>query len=335
MKKGKFLIAVVLIAITATAWKIVDDIITRLGMQQQTAQVYIMNNLVGRFSSGPMEGGLEGGSSNDVYSQLQSFQVPTARLLASIITGDKAGAAKDLCDYVRKYVNSEEFMTEYNRKREDAMPLTDKGMSLSSLKRNSEVFKLNIKNYPNDTKYVAEQQKQLDENQKRLDALLAAAKKPFPGKDLWEKAFPTDPAIIIKKRLQEYLQLVATVDFTAKLTGSGKKQTFVNPAYEKKSLKWKAAYRAGKEVNDVVTAFVKEWLKGEIISATKVKMGASGNEPSPAAKVTTPVSPAIASSPAATEPAPAPVEKSPESKPKKSLLNKIKEKAGTITGNHP
>ncbi len=335
MKKGKLLIAVVVIAITATAWKMVDDIITRLGMQQQTAQAYIMNNLVGRFSSGPMEGGLEGGSSNDVYSQLQSFQIPTARLLASIITGDKAGAAKDLCDYVKKYVNSEEFITEYNKKREDAMPLTDKGMSLSSLKRNNEVFKLNIKNYPNDTKYVAEQQKQLDENQKRIDALLAAAKKPFPGKDLWEKAFPLDPAIIIKKRLQEYLQLVATVDFTAKLTGSGKRQTFVNPAYEKKSLKWKAAYRAGKEVNDVVTAFVKEWLKGEIISATKVKMGVPGNEPAPAAKATTPVSPAIASSPAATEPAPAPVEKSPESKPKKSLLNKIKEKAGTVTGNHP
>jgi hypothetical protein len=248
-----------------TAFKIADDIITRLGMQQQNAQWHIIRNFIGRFDSGPMEQGMEDGPANSVYKQLQSFRIPTAKLLPSIISGDKAGAAKELCDYVKNYVNSKEFTEEYIKLRDDAMPLTDNGMSLSSLKRNSEVFRINIKNYPNDTKYVAEQQKKLDENEKKIVALQEAAKKPFPGKDAWQKLYPQDPAVMIRAHLQEYLQVVATVDYNAKLTGTGKKQTFVNPVYEKKSLKWKAIYRTGKEVNDAVAVFVKEWLKGDII----------------------------------------------------------------------
>lgn len=265
MKKKWILVFAFATSFVLTAFKIADDIITRLGMQQQIARSYIIQNLVGRFDSGPMSGAVEDGPANNIYSQLKSFRIPYARLLPDIITGDKAAAAKELCDYIKKYINSEEFITEYKKLKEAAMPLTDKGMSLASLKRNSEVFRLNIKNYQTDTKYVAEQQKQLDENEKRLATLLEAMKKPFPGKDAWEKTYPEDPVVVIKKRLEEYLQLAATVDFNAKLTGTGKKQTFVNPVYEKKPLKWKAIYRAGKEVNDVVTAFVKEWLNRDII----------------------------------------------------------------------
>lgn len=335
MKKKTILFLSILTCTVTLAVKITDDIITRLGMQAQNAQWHIMRNMIGRFDTGPMDQGVEDGAPNSVYMQLQAFRVPGARLLESIITGDKAGAAKELCEYVKKYVNSEEFAAEYNKLREDAIPLTDQGMSLASLKRNSEVFKLNIKNYPNDTKYVAEQQQKLDENEKRVTALMNAAKKPFPGKEAWEKMYPADPAKVVKKRLQEYIQLVATVDFTAKLTGTGKKQTFVNPAYEKKSLKWKAIYRAGKEVNDVVTTFVKEWLKGEIISATKTTMTAQVSTPAPVSSPNNSqgnkTNPVAATEPAA--PSEQPATNTPASKPKKSLFNKIKDKTNAVIGN--
>ncbi|HEV7781444.1 MAG TPA: hypothetical protein VGO58_09265 [Chitinophagaceae bacterium] len=265
MKKKKVLLLAVVATIGLTAYKIADDILTRLGMQQQAAQNAIISNIIGRFDSGPMDGAVEDGPSNSVYGQLKSFRLPYAKLLPDIIAGDKVAAAKELCDYVKEYINSETFMEEYRKLKESSLPLTDKGMSFGSLKRNSEVFRLNIKNYPNDTKYVAEQQKQLEENEKRIATLLEVMKKPFPGKDVWEKTYPADPAVLIKKRLQEYIQLAATVDFNAKLTGSGKRQTFVNPVYEKKSLKWKAIYRAGKEVNDVITIFAKDWLKEGVV----------------------------------------------------------------------
>lgn len=268
MKRNKIVLIFFAASIGLTAFKIADDIITRLGMQQQAAQGAIINNIVGRFGSGPMDGATEDGPANSISGQLRSFRIPYARLLPDIMKGDKAAAAKELCDYIKQYMNSQDFMTEYNKTKEAAMPLTDNGMSLTSLKRNSEVFRLNIKNYPNDIKYIAEQQKQLEDNEKRITALLNASKKPFPNKDIWEKTYPANPSLLIKKRLEEYLQIAATVDFAAKLTGSGKKQTFVNPVYEKKSLKWKAIFRAGKEVNDVVVPFVKEWLKEGVKTAT-------------------------------------------------------------------
>ncbi len=334
MKKRTLTILTIVACLVSAAVKIADDIITRLGIQQQTAQQFIVNNLVGRFSNGPMSTGNEG-NPNSLYNQQQSFRMPWARMLPDIIAGDKAGAAKELCDYVKRYVNSEEFMTEYYNAKEDAIPLEDKGANLTTLKRNNIVFEKNINNYKTDTKYVAEQQKLKDDNQKRMDALLDAAKKPFPGKDTWEKTYPADPAPLIKKRLQEYLQIAPTVDFTAKLTGSGKRQIFVNPVYEKKSLKWKAIYRAGKEVNDVVTAFVKEWLKGEIISATKVKMTAQTETPAPSGNNKTNGSnPAAATAPEATvSTAASPAANNTAAKPKKSLFNKIKDKTNTVIGN--
>ena len=268
MKKKKILLIAIVASVGLTAFKITDDIITRLGMEQQNAQWHIIRNFIGRFDNGMMELGMEDGPANSVYKQLQSFRIPTAKLLPSIISGDKAGAAKELCDYVKKYVTSAEFAKEYIKLREDAMPLEDQGQSLSQMKRNQEIHRININNYKTDTKYVAEQQQQIDNLQKRIDALMKKAKTNFPGKEAWLKLYPEDAATMIKARLQEYLQLSATVDFNAKLTGTGKTQTFINPAYEKKSLKWKAIYRAGKEVNDAITVFVKEWIKEGIKLAT-------------------------------------------------------------------
>lgn len=272
MKRITLVFIAVVVAIFTIAFKIADDIITRLGMEQQTAQKNIINNLVGNFSYGPMET-TESSSGSDTYSQLKSFRIPYMPKLATILNGDKAAAALELCEYIKSYVNSEEFIGHYTKARQEAMPLKQDGMSLTTLLANDIVFEKNINNYKTDTKYVAEQQKKREENQKKLDALLEAAKKPFPGKDVWAKTYPIDPAAIIKKRLQEYLQLAATVDFSAKLTEPDKYKVkkFVNPGYEKKSLKWKAIYRAGKEVNETVTAFVKEWLKGDIIAKEKIK----------------------------------------------------------------
>lgn len=331
------LLAPALLTVAFGMYLVTDSIIQRLGMQEQTARMYIIKNLVGRWDTGPMDGMVEDGPANSVYKQLQSFQVPRARLLADIINGDKAGAARELCEYVKKYVNSEEFMADYEKLRMDALPLTANGMPLSTLLRNKEVFEANIRNYPNDTKYVADQTKQKEENQVKINQITEGMKKPFPGKTEWEKMYPADPAAMIKARLQEYLSLVATVDFSAKLTGTGRKQTFVNPVYEKKSLKWKAIYRAGKEVNDVVTAFVKDWIKSGIMQGAKTKMdvAAATNSPAapakPVAQTNSPATAATENTAPASAPAtgttPAPAAET--EKPKKSLLNKLKK----LTGN--
>ncbi|MEB8344513.1 hypothetical protein OO010_00510 [Flavobacteriaceae bacterium KMM 6898] len=268
--KIKLPLLIVLMLLSISAYKIGDTIIARLNMQAEYAQDMIALNFIGRTDTKPMFDGVG-----------KTFILPHVNrgVLQTIITGDKLAAAKDLCDYTKKYINSEEFITKYVKLKEGAMPLKDEhedgGRSLSNLKEENAVFDLNIKNYPNDASYVAEQKKMKAANLKRIDNLLIASKNSFPDKELWEKTYPENPEVFVKKRLEEYLALVATVDFDAKLTEADKYniQKFVNPVYEKKNEKWKACYRAGKEVNGVFSAFAKEWLKGELITTNKTTMG--------------------------------------------------------------
>lgn len=273
--KIKHPLLIVLLLLSISAYKMGDTILTRLKMKAEYAQYMIALNFIGRIDTDPMVNGVG-----------ETFKVPNVDrdVLQNIIETDKIGAVKALCEYTKNYLNSEEFMVKYAKLKEDAMPLLDVdergGRSLSSLRSDLPIFDLNIKNYPNDVSYVAEQKQMKAYNLKRIDNILEASKNPFPNKELWEQTYPENPAVFVKKRLEEYVALVATVDFDAKLTepDNYKIQKFVNPVYEKKNEKWKACYRAGKEVNGVITGFVKEWLKGEIIATNKTKMVVDAEE---------------------------------------------------------
>ncbi len=268
MKTQKMVLLIVIGFFLISAAKLADDILERLGIEAHSAQYSILSNFIGRFDNGPMDDGVGE----------KTFQVPYVKLLPSIVAGDKTGAAKDLCVYIKNYINSEEFIKSYYELKEDALPLRDpqdlNGRSLSILKKEVKVFGLNIKNYPNDVAYVTEQKKLKDQAQSSIDYIMSASKNQFPNKEVWEKTYPENPEVMVKKRLQDYLALVKTVDFNAKLTVPDKYkiQQFVNPVYERKNHQWKACFRAGKEVNDVFTSFVQEWLKGEIIATVKTKM---------------------------------------------------------------
>jgi hypothetical protein len=59
-------------------------------------------------------------------------------------------------------------------------------------------------------------------------------------------------------------QLVAeapTVDFAAQTIQKGSSRVFVNPAYETKSITWKAIYRAGKATSSAGVEIARAWLK--------------------------------------------------------------------------
>jgi len=72
-----------------------------------------------------------------------------------------------------------------------------------------------------------------------------------------EKRYPSDAKALIKQRLTEFLEVSATVDFTAQLNGS----VFANPRYEAKSGQWKMCFRAGKEVVAAAREEAQAWLK--------------------------------------------------------------------------
>jgi hypothetical protein len=76
-------------------------------------------------------------------------------------------------------------------------------------------------------------------------------------KDKNEKIYPSDPDVLIKKRLEDFLSLSATVDFDAEVLNG----RFLKREYEAKSAQWKMCYRAGKEVVDAARTEARNWLK--------------------------------------------------------------------------
>lgn len=248
------------------SWTALENIIDKLGLGEETARKHILQNIAGDFSGEPISATVEdsGGGENSERSELKGFRIPSSRLLPDIIKGDKAGAAKELFLYVKEYVSSKDFLAAYQRQRDAAKPVSEPprldAATIASLKTSLKEMEANR------TKMKADKApeaaiRQMEQAIVQMKNQIAAQSDPTPNLTRWKKLYPEDAAEVVKNRLNEYLTLAATVDFNAATVGAGKKRKFANPAYEAKSLKWKAIYRAGREVNDATAAFVKQWLK--------------------------------------------------------------------------
>ena len=64
----------------------------------------------------------------------------------------------------------------------------------------------------------------------------------------WKKNFPEAPNQLIARRLKEFLQLTAGINFDAKLTPlGGGRMKFADQQFEEKDNEWKVCFRAGRE----------------------------------------------------------------------------------------
>lgn len=274
MKKKTRIVFSIIMVLVISAFTLADSIIKQLGISHQSAQQHILNNITGDFRHEPVDISIvEDG--NSLNEQFKAFRVPRVNLLAAVIQNDKAGAAKELCTYIKQYVNSEEFITAYTRVREAAKPTNEPyrmdAAGVAGLKKNLKEMEDGLAKMKA-AKMPASALQQMEDGIAAQKKVIAAQNDPTPNKTKWNNMYPANPADAVKARLQEYLAFAATVDFTATTTGSGKNKVFTNAVYEKKSLQWKAIYRAGKEVNAVVTSFVNQWLKEGIMSGNKQKM---------------------------------------------------------------
>lgn len=78
----------------------------------------------------------------------------------------------------------------------------------------------------------------------------------------WEKDYPKEPDMMIRRWLEEFLKISSDVNFDAQVSedGSGKKR-FVNADYENKPDLWKLCFRAGRQTTEAGRKFASEWLK--------------------------------------------------------------------------
>jgi len=210
------------------------------------------------------------------------------RNVKSIMTGDKAAVARDLMQYAKEQIHSEAFRTRYEATRRDAKPEpynravkskeairaeriaeTEKGIreteaTLKQVKPDMakaiapvlDVLRNNLKEYK-------------DPNSKMIDMMHQGEVMNFESEKRsheerlrrWEKEYPEDFKVLVRTRLQHFVEVARTVDFSAALKEVQGKKKFVNPAYEGKSHEWKMIFRAGKEVIEPAIAFAEQWIR--------------------------------------------------------------------------
>ena len=236
---------------------------TRLGISESTAVENIRQSF------------LEG--------YLYSYGASSAK---NVAIGDRASIAVDVLTYTKSYVNSPAFIKAYEEARKAAIPVKPvpprskeqiQKEKIAELDKTIAEGEQSMKTLPKDLiepfkevqQMLKDQKKDYENPDSEMLALLVTSESYMyssasaryeeeVGK--WQKEYPSDHKIMIKARLEAFLQVTADVDYNAALKEEYRIKKFVNPTYEKKPAEWKMAYRAGKPAVDAARTFAKAWL---------------------------------------------------------------------------
>jgi len=214
---------------------------------------------------------------------------PNPTKLKQIATGERAAVVREVFEFAKRYTQSEDFKKQYLEYREGKKPTPPEAPKSMDEQRKTQKADLqkslkeaeqNMKKAPADQKEIykgvvdmlKEQLTQIgDPNNpmysKDMEAMMKqsydAEMVEYKNKVVeWESEYPTNPTLMIKTWLTEFLEISKDVDFNAALKqGKFDKKEFVNPDYEGKSANWKMCYRAGKETVQAGRAAAQQWLK--------------------------------------------------------------------------
>jgi hypothetical protein len=287
--KNPLIILCTLFILLSSFKLIIDNIITKIGMKEEWVQREIVDFLLENDELN-IDNSIDDirypAYANEYrkYSDKRAFSYMYNRgtmpywlseVKKYIVNNNKTETAKELCTYLKNYLESDLFANTYQKIRAERKPKAEdtpkqdaidyfKSLNLENRIKEDEtklaaLKKRGIKN-EDDKLYV-----KIYESNIRLNKLQIQINKDLkPRQTLWNLAYPEDPAVFIKRRLEEYLDFASTVDFKATTMQKGKYLYFVNKEYELKSRQWKAIYRGGADANKVVTDFIKQWLKDGI-----------------------------------------------------------------------
>lgn len=263
MKKFSLAAVLLLLSVSFFAFNKVQkyaDIFERLGISNTDARDHISNNL-----------------------RHGSLSIPYSKAIKSIYSGKRADAVKEIGDYIKKYVSSPEYIATYKEDREQSKPqapedaaayvqrrIAELNQEISSteseMKKASGDFK---KLYEATLKMQKDQLKILSNPKDPMFALYGGKTEEMQAEELkeyklalkeYEDDFPADPRQLIKRRLQQFLDLTSDIDFDAKLVSRYGKMRFENPILENKDSNWKMCFRAGKETITAARDYARQWL---------------------------------------------------------------------------
>jgi len=255
-------VLIVLTAATLTAQP--NDVFRTLGTTSDQAQ----NIIMGSFTSGAValigERSVFRSASPDVRAILVQGVIAAARAFTA--TADFAArysrfreAQRPQRDTVPQ--NADEALAAQQKQLEEAISDAQKAAERQSPEVREQLA--------HNIKYMKEQLAELNadpEHRAAVDAVVKQqareAEAEYSRRDAaFEVEYPADPKRLIARRLRAFLEMSATVDFSARLVEKEKRMRFADPALEAKPREWKMLYRAGKPAVDAARAAAEEWLK--------------------------------------------------------------------------
>ncbi len=202
MKQTSILFTV-FILLMVFAFRAAESIIEQLGMQHLRAQSYILGNIVADFSEASFSEDGQDDSSNplSIDNQLKHFQIPHASLLAAVINGDQSAAAQAFCQYIKDYVNSQEFASAYQARREAAKPTSEpyrlSAAELTVLKKQLKESEIQIAQAKKSGMLSEAQVAQVSKAISSQEAFIAGQSDPTPNNTRWLTSYPEDPAVAV------------------------------------------------------------------------------------------------------------------------------------------
>jgi hypothetical protein len=216
---------------------------------------------------------------------MPSWSPATRNAFIAASGSERAALTKAALGWVKSYTETAAFKAAYAKWREEGKPEAPaSGNAGADLKRQQEEvdkqiaeMKKSMASLPPEQRKVVEQSiKEIERNmaeraadpqfQKNMlagaEAVRAeAAEKYKEDIAAWQKDRPADSRVLIARRLREFLEVSADVDFEAKLVAAGSGRTrFADPEDEAKGGEWKLCYRAGKDAVGAARTFATSWL---------------------------------------------------------------------------
>lgn len=247
------------------ARQLTNDFLKELGLTKPGADEKITNSILGGY--------------------VDAYGLKNAKNMA---LGNRRVVTRDLLGYIKKHVSTPEFIKEYHKIRDSEKPVeqipetpeqmrnqaienakkavatTEASLRKADLAFKS-IFEKSVADAKKNLKDVEDPNNKYQVNYARNYPQLVKSFKDGYNRLVadWNTKYPENQLIYVKKRLVEFMNATANVDFSAQLTEKGGKKIFVQPEYERKDNRWKMAFRAGKEVVETSREFVQKWM-GEI-----------------------------------------------------------------------
>lgn len=262
MKKVYLFLLPLFLMILFVSFTINSDVISKIGCTIEEADNTIFDNLFF-------------GNYNAPYCNNKYKTIPI---------NEKEIIVNQLYAYVKSLVSSEKFISKYKLEHENAKPIEPKieikpkydeqtaqlfkGMEdelnnpnlteeqKTELKKNIEIMKQTYSNP--EYKKMLEQANDAEKQQSINDYNISIEKYKLDLLE-WEKTKNLN--VVIKERLNNFIELTSNINFDAKLVKINDKFKFENPEYESKSSDWKKCFRAGKETINAARKCAIDWLK--------------------------------------------------------------------------